>query len=138
MPEAPLPSGAYSVEVTAVVYRDLRERAATALDAGYAAVIDAVALREAERRAFADVAAAAGVPFTGLWLDAPPDTMWARISARTGDASDASAEVLYRQLQHDPGALDWHRIDASGGPEATLAAARRVLGLPSPAPRERE
>jgi aminoglycoside phosphotransferase family enzyme/predicted kinase len=129
MPEEPLPAEAYRPEVTASVYRELCERAATALDAGYAVVIDAVALREAERRAFAEVAAAAGVPFTGLWLDAPAATMRGRIGARTGDASDASVEVLAQQLQVDPGALDWRRIDASGGPEATLAHARLALGL---------
>jgi aminoglycoside phosphotransferase family enzyme/predicted kinase len=132
MPEAPLPSEAYSAEVTALVYRELCERAATALDAGYAAVIDAVALRAEERRAFADVAAAAGVPFTGLWLDAPGETMRARIGARRGDASDASAEVLGRQLEHDSGAVDWRRIDASADVEASLIAARRVLGLERP------
>jgi aminoglycoside phosphotransferase family enzyme/predicted kinase len=129
MPEAPLPAEAYTAEVTALVYRELGERAAMALDAGYAAVIDAVALREDERRAFADIAAAAGVPFTGLWLDAPAAAMRGRVAARQGDASDASAEVVDSQLRHDPGMLDWHRIDASGGPEQTLAAARRALGL---------
>ncbi len=129
MPEAPLPPEAYSAGVTALVYRDLRKRAATSLDAGYSAVIDAVALREEERRAFADVARTAGVPFTGLWLDAPAATMRGRIGARTDDASDATAEVLGRQLRHDPGPLDWQRIDASGDVAATLVAARRAIGL---------
>src|SRR5260370_24373019 len=112
MPEAPLPSEAYSVEVTALVYRELCERAATALDAGYSAVIDAVALREDERRAFADVAAAAGVPFSGLWLDAPPATMRARIAARPGDAPHPSGEIPDRQLPPAPGRLCWRRIDS--------------------------
>jgi hypothetical protein len=129
MPEERLPPGAYCPEVTALVYRELCERAAAALKAGYAAVIDAVALREDERRAFAAVAEKAGVPFTGLWLDAPAETMRARIGARRVDASDASAEVLERQLQAGPGALDWHRIDASGDPEQTLAHARQALAL---------
>src|SRR2546423_12430050 len=53
MPEETLPPEAYRPEVTALVYRELCERAATALKAGYAAVIDAVALGEEERRAFA-------------------------------------------------------------------------------------
>jgi predicted kinase len=129
MPEVPLPAEAYTAEVTVQVYRELGERAAMALDAGYAAVIDAVALREEERRTFADVAKAVGVPFTGLWLDAPGAAMRGRVTARQGDASDATVDVLDRQLRHDPGALDWRRIDASGGPEATLAAARHALGL---------
>jgi hypothetical protein len=129
MPEEKLPPDAYRPEVTALVYRELCERAATALRAGYAAVIDAVALREDERRAFAAAAEAAGVPFTGLWLDAPPDAMRARIGIRQADASDASVEVLDQQLQADPGILDWRRIDASGGLDATVAHARRALRL---------
>jgi aminoglycoside phosphotransferase family enzyme/predicted kinase len=132
MPEETLPTEAYRPEVTALVYRELCERAAAALEAGYAAVIDAVALREAERRAFAAVAEAAGVPFTGLWLDASPDTMRERIGARRADASDASAEVLERQLKADPGPLDWHRIDAGSGPDQTLMAARHALGIEPP------
>ena len=90
-------------------------------------MIDAVALREDERRAFAAVAADAGVPFTGLWLDAPADTLVARVGARSGDASDASPAIVAQQLTQDPGALEWSRIDAGGGRDATLAAARRAL-----------
>jgi len=138
MPEAPLPSEAYSVEVTALVYRELCERAATALDAGYAAVIDAVALRAGERRAFADVAAAAGAPFTGLWLDAPAATMRARIGARRGDASDASVDVLDRQLRTTPARSIGSASMRAAAREQTLENARRVLDYPSPAVRERE
>jgi predicted kinase len=126
-PESGLPPEAYAAEVNALVYRDLCARAALALRAGYSCVIDAVALREDERGAFAAVATAAGVPFTGLWLEAPAETMLARLGARRGDASDASREVLGQQLVCDPGALDWTRIDAGGDADATLAAARRAL-----------
>ncbi len=114
-------------EVTTQVYGDLCTRAAAALRAGYSAVIDAVALREEERHSFAAVATAAGVPFTGLWLDAPAETMRARVAGRRGDASDASVEILDRQLLHNPGPLDWIAINASGDLDATLAAARRAM-----------
>jgi uncharacterized protein len=126
-PESPLPPEAYTSEMSERVYRDLCERARVALRAGYAAVIDAVALRPDERGAFAAVAAAAGVPFTGLWLDAPEAVMAARLGARRGDASDASRAVLQLQLASDPGAIDWTRIDARGDTETALAAARRTL-----------
>ena len=126
-PEEPLPTEAYAAEINAQVYRDLGERAAMALRAGYSAVIDAVALRPEERRAVAAVAEGAGVPFTGLWLEAPGATMLARLDTRRDDASDASAAVLRHQLAIDSGPLDWHRIDAAGDPDATLAAARRRL-----------
>jgi predicted kinase len=126
-PESPLPPEAYTREISAQVYRDLCTRAATALNAGYSAVIDAVALREEERHEFGAVAATAGVAFTGLWLDAPTETMLARLGGRTGDASDASGEVLARQLSLDAGAIEWIRIDAGGAPDSTLAAARRAM-----------
>jgi hypothetical protein len=130
-PESRLPPAAYAPDINARIYRTLGERAASALRAGYAVVIDAVALREGERRAFAAVAAAAGVPFAGLWLEAPAETMVQRLGGRGEDASDASAEVLQAQLSRDPGTLDWVCIDAGGSPDATLAAARRALGLNS-------
>ncbi|MGE5269664.1 MAG: AAA family ATPase [Thiohalocapsa sp.] len=131
-PETPLPPEAYTPEISAAVYRELAQRAAVALKAGYAAVIDAVALRPEERAMFAAVAADARMPFTGLWLEAPAAAMTARIAARSGDASDASAAVLQQQLSCDPGPLgsvtdSWRRLDAAGTPAATLAAARRTL-----------
>jgi hypothetical protein len=126
-PESPLPAEAYAPQITERVYRDLCVGAAAALRAGYAVVIDAVALRQDERRDFAAVAAGTGARFTGLWLEAPADRLMARVQARSGDASDASPAIVAQQLTHDPGAIDWVRIDASAGSDATLDAARRVL-----------
>jgi aminoglycoside phosphotransferase family enzyme/predicted kinase len=126
-PETRLPPRGYRREVTRQVYDELRRKAATALAAGYSAVIDAVALRPKERSSFASVARAAGVPFTGVWLEAPPAKMAERIRARVHDASDASVEVLAEQLRHDPGPMDWLRIDAGGGPADCLDAARVAL-----------
>jgi hypothetical protein len=126
-PETRLPASAYTPETTGRVYRMLGEKAVIALAAGYSAIIDAVALTPQERAGFAEIARRAGVPFAGLWLDAGAEAMRTRIGARRGDASDATAEILSRQLRRDPGPIDWTRIDASGGPDATLAAARRAL-----------
>ena len=127
-PEARLPEAAYSRDVTRRVYAALRGKAATALAAGYTAIIDAVALAPAERRSFAEVARQAGAPFTGLWLETDAKAMAARIAGRRHDASDATAQILAQQLRRDPGPIDWIRIEAGGGPEETLAAARRALG----------
>jgi hypothetical protein len=126
-PEIRLPPAAYTPEITLRVYDALREKAAATLAAGYTAIIDAVSLEPEERRSFAEVARRAGVPFTGLWLEADGSTMARRIRKRRGDASDATAEILARQLTQDPGPLDWSRVDAGAGPEECLAAARRVL-----------
>jgi predicted kinase len=126
-PETRLPASAYKKEISQRVYDTLRRKAAMGLAAGCSVIIDAVALRPQERRAFAEVARVAGVPFWGLWLEAPAATMASRIGARRRDASDATAKILADQLRHDPGPIDWIRIDAGGGPEDCLAAAQRAL-----------
>jgi predicted kinase len=102
-----------------------------ALAAGYSAIIDAVALRPEERWSFAEAARAAGVPFSGLWLEGRADAMANRIRARRGDASDATPEVLDQQLRQDPGSIDWTRIDASQGPEGCVAAALKAVADPN-------
>ena len=48
-----------------------------------------------------------------------------RVTNRTGDASDAMAEVVALQLRQPVGEITWARIDASG-PVAEVAAAARA------------
>src|SRR5580704_11683175 len=93
-PEARLQPDAYAPGVSDRVYGTLRAQAAAALRAGYCVIVDTVALRAEERQAFAGVAQAAGVPFAGIWLDAPAETMTPRVEARPHDASDATRAVV--------------------------------------------
>jgi predicted kinase len=122
-----LDDAAYGPDVTARVYDILLRKARHALAAGHAAIIDAVHAREDERAAVAALAARLRVPFQGLWLTAPERLLAARVTARTGDASDATARVVARQLGHGAGRVTWQTIDASSSQEATLALARRFL-----------
>ena len=73
------------------------------------------------------VAQAAGVPFVGLWLDAPVATLRARVEQRAGDASDATPAVVEAQVAAGAGSLGWARIDASGDPAEALEAARAAI-----------
>jgi len=121
-PEARLPPEAYGAAASAAVHDRLFALARAALAAGHSVVLDAMFLDPALR---AGARAAAGPhPFTGLWLEAPLHLLEARVSARTGDASDADVAVLRRAATADPGALDWHRIDAAG--DATVQAQSRL------------
>jgi hypothetical protein len=128
-PETPLPAEAYTEDMSRRVYDAIRAKAAAALDAGYCAIIDAVSLTSQERGSFAAVAAATNVPFSGIWLDAPAAMLASRIAARRGDASDATAEVLEQQIRHDPGEIDWQRVDVGGESDPSFAAVARALGL---------
>ena len=124
-----LPPAAYTADATAQVFARVAGRAATLLGAGMAVICDAVYAQPAQRAAIAAVARAAGVGFTGLWLDLPLATRVARIAGRAGDASDADAAVARRQESYDVGALDWVRIDAGGSPAEVAARAAAALGL---------
>jgi uncharacterized protein len=90
-------------------------------------VLDAVFAEEGERRAGVELARRHRAHFAGVWLEAPPDVLTARVDNRRGDASDATAEVVARQLRYDLGRIEWERVDASGTPEDTLARVRERL-----------
>ncbi|HEX7966653.1 MAG TPA: AAA family ATPase [Stellaceae bacterium] len=123
-PETRLPRESYTPAASREVYETLNREAATTLAAGYTAIVDAAFLRADERQAIAAVARDAGVPFAGLWLEAPAELLARRIEARRNDASDADRAVLELQLGMDPGPLDWQRIDAASETTSMLAAAR--------------
>lgn len=108
-----LPAAAYTPEVGDAVYACLRDKAGRALGAGISAVVDAVHGRPDEREAIAAVAAGHGVPFVGIWLEAPSATLIKRVAGRRDDASDADAVVVGQQLTRDPGPIDWHRVDTT-------------------------
>lgn len=133
-----LPTSAYTKAASAEVYDALAQRVARALGAGVAVIVDAVFAAPEERAAVARVAEAAGVPFRGLWLDAPGAMLCARVTARRDDASDATATVVQAQTGYDLGTIDWVHLDASGTLDDTRATALRVLedaGLLQAAPR---
>jgi aminoglycoside phosphotransferase family enzyme/predicted kinase len=120
--------GGYTAEMSRRVYATIAHRAAQAVAGGQTAIVDAVYARPADRDAIERAAAAAQVPFVGLWLDAPEAVLIARSEERRLDASDADAAVIRQQLAHDPGAIAWRRIDASRAPDDVLRTATAALG----------
>ncbi|MGI6245005.1 MAG: AAA family ATPase [Pseudochelatococcus sp.] len=124
-----LPSSAYTRDVTLRTYARLRRLAALALDAGQSVIADAVHAAPEEREAIRRVAEDAGARFDGLWLEAPQAVLEARVEARTGDASDAGADVVRAQSAYDTGAIDWRRLRTGGTPDEVAAAAAPLLGI---------
>jgi hypothetical protein len=131
-----LPESAYQGRVNATVYARVHDKARRALAAGRAVVLEATFLRREDRAALRKLAEEAGVPFTGLWLRAPAETLKARVTARHGDASDATAQVVAAQLERAPrGETAWPDVDASGPVEAVVEHARqhlRAAGISTP------
>ncbi|WP_439577798.1 AAA family ATPase [Elioraea sp.] len=112
-PEAGLRPDSYTRAASDAVYAALEDGLAAALGAGHAAIADAAFLDPAERTRVEAIAHRAGVPFLGLWLEAPLAVLEARLAARQGDASDANIVVLRQAAAHDPGPIAWTRLDAS-------------------------
>ncbi len=126
--EQHLPPAAYTEAASTAVFAALAEAARETATGGYAVVADATFVDPAHRRAIAAAARDAGVPFVGLWLDAPLPVLEARLAARTADASDATASVLRataRAKTFPP--RTWQVIDATDAGSA-LATARQLVG----------
>ncbi len=122
-----LPASAYASDVTRDVYERLIAKARTALRAGQSVLVDATFAAAAERGAVAGVATELGVPFAGLFLDAPLATRLERIGSRQADASDADADVARRQAAEPLSEKGWAAVAASGSLSDTLALARSRL-----------
>jgi len=118
---------AYTSEVSRRVYASLEAKARLTLRAGHAVVLDAAHLEECEREAATRLASDLGVPFAGLWLEAPADMLVARVEQRKGDASDATRAVVEAQLARPASSVLWHVLDTAGDKSVTLGRARKLI-----------
>ncbi len=123
-----LPESAYAPEVSGEVYAICRKRALMALAGGQAVIVDAVHAKQEEREALAALAEKGGVPFAGIWLEAPPEVLRQRVAARTGDASDATARVIDAQLDYEIGEQNFDVLDAAMPFEQVVAASLDRIG----------
>jgi uncharacterized protein len=112
--ETRLPVEAYRTEVSDRVYREMTWRAGLILAQHGAVVADAVFDRKPNRDLIEKAAQEAGAPFAGMWLDADPTTLWQRVAARQCGPSDATVDVLSRQLERKAQGTGWKKVDANG------------------------
>ncbi|MBY0226406.1 MAG: AAA family ATPase [Hyphomicrobium sp.] len=122
-----LPEAAYSEHATAAVYQLMLRKAQSALRAGYCVIADAVHAYPSERAAMAAVAEGMGARLHTFWLEAPREILLERVANRKNDASDATPQVVERQMSYDLGQVEWTRLDASGPLEETLRTALSYL-----------
>ncbi|MDO8932452.1 MAG: AAA family ATPase, partial [Rhodocyclaceae bacterium] len=95
---SPTDGGIYTAEAHAATYRRLEELARFALHEGWSVLVDAAFLKRGERDDFRRLAANNDIAFAILACDAPVAELRRRVAARTGDASEATLDVLERQL----------------------------------------
>jgi predicted kinase len=117
----------YSAKVSQRVYAALLTQAAAVVRTGFSVIADAVFARPADREGIEQTARDLGVPFAGLWLEAPEPVLIARLQHRMADASDADADVLRNQCAQGAGTVSWQRIDAQASANAVLEQAASVV-----------
>ncbi|RUW27751.1 MULTISPECIES: bifunctional aminoglycoside phosphotransferase/ATP-binding protein [unclassified Mesorhizobium] len=110
--ETTLPDRAYRPGVSERVYRQMVWRSELILSQGGCVVTDAVFDREIDRDRIEKVARERGIAFAGFWLAADALVLWQRVSERKGGPSDATVDILSRQLQRREAQTTWRRVEA--------------------------
>jgi aminoglycoside phosphotransferase family enzyme/predicted kinase len=125
-PETRLPEKAYRPEVSAKVYHEMAWRASLILSEGGSVVAEAVFDNAVNRELIEKAAREASASFVGVWLRTDPSILWQRVSARRESASDATIDILARQLQRKVDDIGWITLDAATEPAEIVA---RILRL---------
>ncbi|RUX28799.1 aminoglycoside phosphotransferase [Mesorhizobium sp. M7A.F.Ca.US.011.01.1.1] len=123
--ETRLPDKAYRPEVSDRVYREMAWRAGLILAEGGSVVADAVFDRPADRDRIEKAASSRGVACSRFWLDAAPPVLWQRVTERQIGPSDATIDILSRQLQRNATQSTWRKVDADRKPADIVAELRR-------------
>ncbi len=126
-PETRLPPRHYTPQSDEETYEALFESADDHLACASSVILDGTFLRRSERDVVEAIALRNRVPFTGIWLEAPERERIARVEARSGDASDATAAVVRAQSRLNVGEIHWHRIRTNRPQPLIVAAARAAL-----------
>lgn len=89
---------AYDSAMTERTYAELLRLSEAAIRCGKSVIVDATFLRRAKRDSFRQLASRLSVPFGIVVCNAPQAELERRVAERTGDASEATVEVLRAQI----------------------------------------
>ncbi|SFU21456.1 bifunctional aminoglycoside phosphotransferase/ATP-binding protein [Mesorhizobium sp. YR577] len=121
-PETRLPDKAYRTEISEKVYREMAWRAGLILSQAGVVIADAVFNKRAHRESIEKEANDRALPFLGIWLEADPAVLWQRVEERKGGPSDATIDILSKQLQRHVEGIDWHRLNAARKPKDVVTS----------------
>jgi hypothetical protein len=122
-----LPEAAYDRATTDRVFAALRAMAETTIRTGHSVIVDAVHKTAEERELLRAVADRTGAGFAGIWLDAPVDVLVDRVTGRTDDASDATADLVRAQALDPLGEIQWARLDATVSLQSLVGTAAAAI-----------
>ena len=108
-----LPESAYDHQTTQRTYDRVIKISERLLSDGISVIADATFTNKAFRNALKNCATRRGVPFNGIWLEAPLDLRAARIADRTNDPSDATVELIQQFCGAPDAPAAWLRLDAA-------------------------
>ena len=126
-PRTRLGAPAYTPTARTAIYDRIIHRARNILKTGHSVLIDATFLDPDDRERATNITAGTGIALHRFWLEAPPDILIDRVTARRGDASDADADVVRAQVANTAPPHDWTIIAAAG----SVADTARRIGLVS-------
>jgi aminoglycoside phosphotransferase family enzyme/predicted kinase len=125
--ETRLPAECYSAAASERVYDAMITTAGRIARLGHGVVADGVFDRSGERARIRAAAEAAGLPFRGLWLEAPPEQLLERVAGRTGDPSDATVAVVREQMARERDPLEWEVLPSEASVDIVAERARRLI-----------
>ncbi len=125
-----LPASSYTSKAAHVNYERLAEKARCALSANQLVIVDATFLSSEQRKHIESLALECHVPFVGIWLDVSKKILETRIRDRRNDASDATVDVLQKQLEKPLENIQWNKVNASGSIDSTLSQILTILDKP--------
>jgi hypothetical protein len=131
-PTEKLPPEAYTRDASQRVYAEMHRLAAEALRAGKTVIVSATFTVEEGRKQIENIAAQNGAFFKGIWLEAELAVLFDRVARRTGDASDATPDIVAYQAKAQAGAIDWVKISSGQSRDVVLQAVRDAIYPESP------
>lgn len=128
-PNETLGAEGYTAEMTVKTYEAFIDQARQAILAGQSVVLDAVFAMQDQRETAEALAAELGVPFMGIWVEAPEEVRIERVMKRERNVSDITPEIARSQSEYDVGEMTWASVNSAGEKTETVAQGLRVLGV---------
>jgi predicted kinase len=126
-PDTKLAPDAYRAEISAKVYEDMNRKARFILGGGGTVIVEAVFANMSDRLSLENMAGDASAHLAAFWLDTDAGVLRGRVQGRESGPSDATLDVLEKQLRQDLGTIDWQRVDAGVAPSAIVTQILRSL-----------